>query len=121
MRDPFFGPLDVAVKHGGIGKDAKLVRSAVYLEPFIGTDFSLEGFIVNTVVENLSTAAGHASQSGIAQRHEYLTYAEMRQSGEVHNLNGGERLDVQIGAGPPNAAQHVEIIVKAKPRVQPAD
>ena len=93
----------MAVEHRGIGVDPQAVRGAMHFEPAILAHFSLEDFIVNAIVENLRPAAGHASQAGFAQGDQHLADAQMRDPGQVNDLDGGERLDVQLRALPADA------------------
>jgi hypothetical protein len=39
----------------------------------------------------------------------------------MDNLDSGERFDMEGRALPPNAAEHVEVIIELQPGVQPAD
>jgi hypothetical protein len=52
VADAFFGALDVAIEHRGVGVDAQGVGGAVDLEPLVGADLALEDLVVDAVVED---------------------------------------------------------------------
>ena len=95
MSNAFLGSFDMSVQHGCIGVDAELVRRTMHLEPFVCADFSLEDFIMHTIVKNFSTTAGKRTQARLSEAGQYVSNVQARNAGEVHDLDRRERLDVK--------------------------
>ena len=64
MIDSFGGSFDMAIEHGRVGIDAKVMSRAMHFKPAVGVDFALEDFIVYAVIKNLRAAARQAAEAG---------------------------------------------------------
>ena len=121
VRHALGGSFDVAVEHGRIGVDTEAVGGAMDFEPFVGADFSFEGFVMHAVVEDFGAAAGHAAQAGFTKGGQNVADAHAGDAAQVNDLDGGEGFDVELGAGGANAAEHVEVVIEFEPGVEAAD
>ena len=61
----WYGVLDVAVEHRGVGSQAELVGRAVDVEPAAGVGLVLADLVADLGMEDLGPAAGQAAQAGV--------------------------------------------------------
>ena len=72
-------------------------------------------------MEDLGPAAGQAAQPGVDQAFEDLRDREPGDLGEELDLDGGVRLDVDLGEVVLDPADDVDVVVERQLVVQPAD
>ena len=116
----FFG-LDVAVQHGAVGFQPKLVRRSCHVQPLAAVDFVIADDAPHSLVEDFRAAARQRIHAGIDQLGKRLAnrkLAALRQIGDLHH---GERLQVNLGEALLQPAKHVAIPIQRQLRMQAAD
>src|SRR5207253_1429970 len=67
-----------------------------------------------------SASPGEARDAGGAHREQPVAHAQPLEAGEVRDLDGRERLNVDAGVALSQAAEHLQVIRQPQLRVQPA-
>ncbi len=92
MVDPFGPRFHMAVKDGGVGGDAQLMRDLMDIHPAVTAELSLENFVMHAVVKHFRAAAGHGTESMFAQGDEHFPNGKFGYFCEMVNFNRGKAL-----------------------------
>ena len=113
--------LDMAVEHRGVGAQPEFVGRAMDVEPRAGVGLAGADFAADLGIEDFGPAAGHAAQAGRDQVFQDRPDRPLRDLGEMVDLHGGPRLQVQAGKGRVQVADHAQIPVERLLRMHAAD
>ncbi len=112
---------DMAVKHGGVGFEAELVRHAGGFQPFVAIDFVVADDVTDAVGEDLGAAAGHGVDACILQLLQGFGNGEFGALRKEGNLDHGEGLDVDLRKALLKAAHQIEEVLEGKVGMEAAD
>ena len=113
--------LHMTVEHGRVRAYAERVRRLHRLDPLGGCRLLRADDLSHAIREDLRPAARERRKSRLLQGGEHFLDALARHFGEMHDLDGRERLDVGIGQRRLDLAHDAEIVVERLRRMKRRD
>src|SRR5437016_12875535 len=88
---------DVSIKHRASATAAHSMPNSVNIQPFRGRFFAPADLVAHVCIENFRASASNRPQAGFTKKFKRFWNRHSEDAlREVTNLNGGERLDMQI-------------------------
>src|SRR5450432_3405964 len=116
-----FVVFDVAVEHGRVRLESKLVGKPRGFKPFAAIDLVVADDGAHARRKDLRTATGHGVDSRLSQLDQRLLNGELCPTREKRNFNHGEGLDVHLGKALFKTAYQVKEVFEGQVRVQSAN
>ena len=119
--DALFVRLDVAVEHRHVRLHPEAVRRAVNRQPPVRVRLVVADLLPHALGEHLRAAAGQRRKARVHQLAQHLLVGHAVEIGEERDLDGGETLQVNLGADALEAAQHLQVVLERQVRMQAVD
>ena len=116
-----FVRLDMAVQHRDVRLHPEAVRRAVDRQPPVGVRFVVADFLPHALGEHFGASAGQRRQARIHQLPQHLLVGHAVEIGEECDLDRGETLQMNLGADPLEATQHLKVVLERQVRMQAID
>src|ERR1700726_4768400 len=110
MVDALGQRFDVSVKHSASATAAHPVPNPVNIQPFRGGFFAATDLLAHVGIENLSASAGDRPKAAFTKEFERFRDRHSENAVcQVTNLDGGERLNMQIRIKGAQALQQIQV------------
>src|SRR5260221_633985 len=117
MLDTIVRRLYMAVQHGAVTWNAELVRRAMYRQPLLARQLALGDRRAHRGAEDLRPASRQARKARLFQRQQDLARRGFLDAGKMRDLNGRQRLDVDLRMPLLEPTDHVGVITQSQLRM----
>ena len=113
--------LDVAVQHRDVRLHAQAVRRAVDRQPPVGVRLVVADLLPHALGEHFGAAARQRREARVHQLAQHLLVGHPVEIREERDLDGGETLQMNLGADPFEAAKQLEVVLERQIGMQAVD
>ncbi len=119
VLDAVLGGLHMAEHHGGRGPHPQPVQGAHDAQPLVGGGLQGGDVLADLVHQDLRSPARHGVHAGGAELLEDVHDLHLEQLGEVGDLGGREGVQGDVGMGPLDGGQELQVPIESQVGVVP--